>query len=93
MTDTGPGRAQNQVVILRAVIFAAKPQRKEQFPLHHKQMADIVICQQIVRVEVRLDIRFEEMPRRFIAFVFIGINDLRLPPHQHFRHFTARVRR
>ena len=65
--------AQDQIIVLRPVIRRAQSQFLDQFRLHQKKMADIVIGQEKIKIKIRFDIRFIIILSSFIAFILIRI--------------------
>ena len=76
MADLRLGCAQAQIIVLRPVELTPELQGEEQPSLHHKQMADIIVRQQIIVVKIRLAVRLEIVLRLLIAFILIRIEDL-----------------
>ena len=93
MADARPGGPEHQVVILCAVEFGAKSQCEEQLCLHHQEMADIVVGQKVIGVEIRLDIGLEKVLCGHIALVLIRIEDLGRALSDLFYHFIQGIRR
>ena len=85
--------AQRQVVILRAVERPAQPAHLlKQRLAHHHQVADVVPCPQVVRAEVRLEVRVSVPATVLGHLVLVGINQVGLLLRDHPRHLPQRVR-
>ena len=71
--------AENEIIILRAVIFMAEAAGLfQKFPLHNKQMADIIDAAKQILVKIRFKMRIKQSAAVHIQLILIGIDHITL---------------
>ncbi len=93
MTDPRLRRPEQQIIILRAVEPLPERKREKQPPLHHEQMTDIIVAQQIIVIKIRLPVWLKEPLCTLVALVLIRVENLTVRPEYAACCLEQRIRR